>query len=217
LAMLALAPPLQMRLEIGNANGATIAAITHSGGAILGLRTAKSSRFTAMQHSSEIAENAPCAWASDGQDEHPFVRCNRDAPAVSSMIGLVLVTHGRLAVEFRAALEHVVGPQEQIEAVTIGPDDDVEQRRKDIIEAVKRVDSGDGVAILTDMFGGTPSNLAISVMSRPKVEVLAGINLPMLVKLAKVRDECPLAEAVAAAQEAGRKYVTIASRVLTGK
>jgi mannose PTS system EIIA component len=132
------------------------------------------------------------------------------------MIGVVLVTHGRLAVEFRAALEHVVGPQNQIEAVTIGPDD-VEARRKDIIEAVRRVDSGDGVAILTDMFGGTPSNLAISVMSRPKVEVLAGINLPMLVKLAKVRDECPLAEAVAAAQEAGRKYVTIASRVLSGK
>jgi mannose PTS system EIIA component len=132
------------------------------------------------------------------------------------MIGLVLVTHGRLAVEFRSALEHVVGPQEQIETVTIGPDDDVEQRRKDIIEAVKRVDSGQGVAILTDMFGGTPSNLAISVMSRPQVEVLAGINLPMLVKLAKVRDECPLQEAVLAAQEAGRKYVTIASRVLTG-
>ncbi len=108
-------------------------------------------------------------------------------------------------------------PAEQIEAVTIGPDDDVEQRRKDIIEAVKRVDTGDGVAILTDMFGGTPSNLAISVMSRPKVEVLAGINLPMLVKLAKVRDDCPLEEAVAAAQEAGRKYVTIASRVLAGK
>ena len=90
------------------------------------------------------------------------------------MIGLVLVTHGRLAVEFRAALEHVVGPQTQIEAVTIGPDDDVEQRRKDIIEAVKRVDTGDGVAILTDMFGGTPSNLAISCMGRPNVEVLAG-------------------------------------------
>jgi mannose PTS system EIIA component len=170
-----------------------------------------------MQQSPDSAENAPCAWASDGQDEHPFVRCNRDAPAGCSMIGLVLVTHGRLAVEFRAALEHVVGPQDQIEAVTIGPDDDVEERRKDIIEAVKRVDSGDGVAILTDMFGGTPSNLAISVMSRPKVEVLAGINLPMLVKLAKVRDECPLAEAVAAAQDAGRKYVTIASRVLSGK
>ena len=118
------------------------------------------------------------------------------------MIGLVLVTHGRLAVEFRSALEHVVGPQKQIEAITIGPDDDVEQRRKDIIEAVKRVDSGDGVAILTDMFGGTPSNLAISCMSRPKVEVVAGINLPMLVKLAKVRGDQPLPEAVSAAQEA---------------
>ena len=133
------------------------------------------------------------------------------------MIGLVLVTHGRLATEFRSALEHVVGPQQQIEAITIGPDDDVEQCRKSIVEAVKRVDSGSGVAILTDMFGGTPSNLAISCMSRPKVEVLAGINLPMLVKLAKVRDEMPLAEAVNMAQEAGRKYDTIASRVLTGK
>jgi PTS system mannose-specific IIA component len=133
------------------------------------------------------------------------------------MIGIVLVTHGRLAVEFRAALEHVVGAQQQIEAVTIGPDDDVERRRHDIIEAVKRVDSGEGVAILTDMFGGTPSNLSISVMNRPKVEVLAGINLPMLIKLAKVRDEFPLAEAVAQAQEAGRKYITLASRVLAGK
>jgi PTS system mannose-specific IIA component len=133
------------------------------------------------------------------------------------MIGLVLVTHGRLAVEFRSALEHVVGPQKQIEAITIGPDDDVEQRRKDIIEAVKRVDTGDGVAILTDMFGGTPSNLAISCMSRPKVEVVAGINLPMLVKLAKVRGDQALPDAVAAAQDAGRKYVTIASRVLAGK
>jgi mannose PTS system EIIA component len=172
----------------------------------------------AMQQTPNLAQNAPCAGVLDRDDEHPFVRRNRDdAPAGCSMIGVVLVTHGRLAVEFRAALEHVVGPQNQIEAVTIGPDDDVEARRKDIIEAVRRVDSGDGVAILTDMFGGTPSNLAISVMSRPKVEVLAGINLPMLVKLAKVRDECPLAEAVAAAQEAGRKYVTIASRVLSGK
>jgi mannose PTS system EIIA component len=143
-------------------------------------------------------------------------RTHRALPG-DAMIGLVLVTHGRLASEFRAALEHVVGPQDQIEPVTIGPDDNVEQRRRDIIEAVKKVDTGDGVVILTDMFGGTPSNLAISVMSRPKVEVLAGINLPMLVKLAKVRDECPLAEAVAAAQEAGRKYVTIASRVLNGK
>jgi PTS system mannose-specific IIA component len=133
------------------------------------------------------------------------------------MIGLVLVTHGRLAVEFRSALEHVVGPQRQIEAVTIGPDDDVEQCRKQIIEAVERVDSGEGVAILTDMFGGTPSNLAISVMNKPNVEVLAGINLPMLVKLAKVRETCPLQAAVAAAQEAARKYCTIASRVLSGK
>ena len=115
------------------------------------------------------------------------------------MIGLVLVTHGRLAIEFRSALEHVVGPQRQIEAITIGPDDDVEQCRKNILDAVKRVDSGEGVAILTDMFGGTPSNLAISVMSQPKVEVLAGINLPMLIKLAKIREISPLQDAVAAA------------------
>ena len=133
------------------------------------------------------------------------------------MIGIVLVTHGRLACEFQSALEHVVGPQTQLEVVTIGPEDNVEQRRKDVIESVKRVDSGDGVAILTDMFGGTPSNLAISCMSNPKVEVLAGINLPMLIKLAKVRETCGLPDAVAAAQEAGRKYCTIASRVLSGK
>jgi mannose PTS system EIIA component len=133
------------------------------------------------------------------------------------MIGVVLVTHGKLAAEFRSALEHVVGPQRQIEAVTIGPEDDIENCRNDIIEAVKKVDSGEGVAILTDMFGGTPSNLAISVMSRPKVEVLAGINLPMLIKLAKVRESFGLPDAVAAAQEAGRKYCTIASRVLSGK
>jgi PTS system mannose-specific IIA component len=132
------------------------------------------------------------------------------------MIGIVLVTHGRLAVEFRQALEHVMGTQAQVESVTIGPDDDVEQRRNEIIESVKRVDTGDGVAILTDMFGGTPSNLAISVMSRPKVEVLAGINLPMLIKLAKVRATSSLGDAVAAAQEAGRKSCRIASRVLAG-
>jgi len=132
------------------------------------------------------------------------------------MIGLVLVTHGRLAVEFRSALEHVVGPQKQIEAVTIGPDDDIERCRQQIIDAVKKADSGDGVAILTDMFGGTPSNLAISVMNTPNVEVVAGINLPMLVKLAKVRDDVPLTQAVAQAQDAGRKYINIASRVLAG-
>ena len=133
------------------------------------------------------------------------------------MIGVVLVTHGGLAAEFRSALEHVVGPQRQIEAVTIGPEDDIEHCRNDIIEAVKKVDSGEGVAILTDMFGGTPSNLAISCMGRPNVEVIAGINMPMLVKLAKIREETPLEEAVADAQAAGRKYVTIASRVLAGK
>ena len=132
------------------------------------------------------------------------------------MIGLVLVTHGRLAVEFRSALEHVVGPQKQIESVTIGPDDDIERCRQQIIDAVKKVDSGDGVAILTDMFGGTPSNLAISVMNTPNVEVVAGINLPMLVKLAKVRADTPLVQAVTFAQDAGRKYINIASRVLAG-
>jgi PTS system mannose-specific IIA component len=110
-----------------------------------------------------------------------------------------------------------VGAQSDVATVCIGPQDDMEQRRKDIAKAIKQVDSGNGAVILTDLFGGTPSNLAISVMGRPKVEVLAGINLPMLVKLAKVRDECPLTEAVAAAQDSGRKYITIASRVLTGK
>jgi len=133
------------------------------------------------------------------------------------MIGLVLVTHGCLATEFRAALEHVVGPQKQVETVTIGPDDDMESRRRDIVAAVGRVDSGDGVVVLTDMFGGTPSNLAISVMDGRKVEVVAGINLPMLIKLASVRDEKPLADAVVQAQEAGRKYISVASRVLAGK
>jgi PTS system mannose-specific IIA component len=133
------------------------------------------------------------------------------------MIGIVLVTHGRLATEFLAALEHVVGPQKHVAAINIGPEDDVEQRRHDIIDAVKQVDDGDGVALLTDMFGGTPSNLAISVMNGPAVEVVAGINLPMLVKLARLRNELPLAEAVLVAQEAGRKYINIASRVLSGQ
>lgn len=133
------------------------------------------------------------------------------------MIGLVIVTHGRLAEEFVFAMEHVVGPQTALRAVCIGPEDDMEQRRRDILAACAEVDDGQGVILLTDMFGGTPSNLAISCMSRPKVEVLAGINLPMLVKLAKVREERSLPDAIAMAQEAGRKYVTIASRVLAGK
>ena len=133
------------------------------------------------------------------------------------MIGMVLVTHGHLATEFRAALEHVVGPQRAIETITIGPEDDMEQRRQDILAAVTSVDSGHGVVLLTDMFGGTPSNLAISVMDRTKVEVVAGINLPMLIKLASVRDVSSLELAVTQAQEAGRKYINIASRVLNGK
>ncbi|MGB5085325.1 MAG: PTS sugar transporter subunit IIA, partial [Methylocystis silviterrae] len=130
------------------------------------------------------------------------------------MIGMVLVTHGHLATEFRAALEHVVGPQKQIAAISIGPEDDMERRRGDIIEAIREADSGDGVVLLTDMFGGTPSNLAISVMDGGKVEVLAGVNLPMLIKLASVRDTQPLEQAVLQAQDAGRKYVYIASKVL---
>jgi PTS system mannose-specific IIA component len=133
------------------------------------------------------------------------------------MIGMVLVTHGHLASEFRAALEHVVGPQKQIVAISIGPDDDIERRRSDIIEAIHEADSGDGVVVLTDMFGGTPSNLAISVMNGGNVEVLAGINLPMLIKLASVRENTTLEQAVQAAQEAGRKYVYIASKVLNSK
>jgi PTS system mannose-specific IIA component len=133
------------------------------------------------------------------------------------MIGLVLVTHGRLAVEFRAALEHVVGAQTQIETISIDPDDDVERRRKDILAAVDHVSDGSGVIVLTDMFGGTPSNLAISVMEPGKVEVIAGTNLPMLIKLASVRGEKPLPQAIGDAQDAGRKYINVASQVLSGK
>ncbi len=132
------------------------------------------------------------------------------------MIGLVLVTHGALASQFVAAMEHVVGPQPQIAAICIGPDDDMEQRRRDILDAVAKSDSGDGVILLTDMFGGTPSNLAISVMDKAKVEVIAGVNLPMLIKLASVRDHASLGQAVDLAQESGRKYISIASRVLAG-
>ena len=133
------------------------------------------------------------------------------------MIGMVLVTHGCLATEFRAALEHVVGPQKQVETVTIGPEDDIESRRKDILAAVAAADTGDGVVVLTDMFGGTPSNLAISVMEGAKVDVVAGINLPMLIKLASVREDASLEQAVLQAQDAGRKYISVASRILSGK
>jgi mannose PTS system EIIA component len=130
------------------------------------------------------------------------------------MIGLVLVTHGRLADEFRHALEHVVGRQERIEAIAIGPDDKMDARRADIAAAVQRTDTGQGVIILTDMFGGTPSNLAISLLEEGKVEVVAGLNLPMLVKLARIRKDYNLHKAAAAAQDAGRKYINIASQIL---
>jgi len=129
-------------------------------------------------------------------------------------IGIVIVTHGTLAREFVAALEHVVGPQSALEVVCIGPDDDMEQRRQDILDAVTRVDGGIGAIVLTDMFGGTPSNLAISIMDRAKVEVIAGINLPLLIKLADVRRSSDLTAAAKAAEEAGRRYITIASALL---
>lgn len=130
------------------------------------------------------------------------------------MIGLVLVTHGRLAVEFVTAMEHVVGPQPQVATICIGPDDDMELRRADIAAAIAQVEDGRGVIILTDLFGGTPSNLAISLMQTGKVEVIAGINLPMLIRLESARRTMNVVAAVAAAREAGRKYITVASEVL---
>jgi PTS system mannose-specific IIA component len=132
------------------------------------------------------------------------------------MIGMVLVTHGRLAVELRSAMEHVVGAQRNVGTVCIGPEDDMENRRAEIEACIKQCDTGDGVVLLTDMFGGTPSNLAISMMAQQNVEVIAGVNLPMLVKLAKVRSSEPLADAVTCAEEAGRKYIAAASHVLHG-
>jgi PTS system mannose-specific IIA component len=130
------------------------------------------------------------------------------------LIGLVLVTHGRLAIEMIAAMEHVVGPQSQVAAVCIGPDDDMERRRQDILKAVEGVNAGSGVVVLTDMFGGTPSNLAISIMENAPVEIIAGVNLPMLIKLASVRGSEDLATTVAQAQDAGRKYINVASALL---
>lgn len=130
------------------------------------------------------------------------------------MIGLVLVTHGRLATEFRVAMEHVVGPQQAVEAICIGPEDDMEARRADIAEAVARVDDGSGVILLTDLFGGTPSNLAISLLDAGHVEVIAGVNLPMLIRLESARKAMGIREAVVAAREAGTKYISVASELL---
>ena len=130
------------------------------------------------------------------------------------MIGLVLVTHGNLALEFISAMQHVVGKQENVEAVCIGPEDDMEMRRAEILDKVSKVDSGSGVVVLTDMFGGTPSNLAISIMDRANVEILAGMNLPMLIKIASLRKDKTIKETVEGAQEAGKKYINIASQLL---
>lgn len=133
------------------------------------------------------------------------------------MIGLVLVTHGRLAEEFRIALEHIVGPQRQLVAISMGADDDMDKVRQSLIAAVRKADSGRGVVIVTDMFGGTPSNLAISIMDEGPIEVIAGMNMPMLVKLAKLRNEKTISDLVESAQEAGRKYIRVASQVLVGR
>ncbi len=132
------------------------------------------------------------------------------------MIGIVIITHGNLAREFRAVLEHVVGPQDQVAAIAITPDDDMEERREAILRAMKSVDTGDGAVLLTDMFGGTPSNLAISAMTGANVEVIAGVNLPMLIKLARVREESRLREAADEAREAGQKYIRVVSDMLAG-
>ena len=133
------------------------------------------------------------------------------------MIGMILVTHGRLAEHFIDAMEHVVGKQEGVATICIGPNDDMEQRRADIADAIKQVDTGKGAIILTDLFGGTPSNLAISIMDKASVEVIAGVNLPMLVKLAGLRDSASLNDAAAAAEQAGRKYIRIASKLMEGE
>lgn len=130
------------------------------------------------------------------------------------MIGLVLVTHGNLAREFVVAMEHVVGKQELVAAICIGPDDDMEERRAEIAEAVESVEGGNGVIVLTDLFGGTPSNLSISLMRPDKVEVIAGMNLPMLIRLASARQSMSVADAVAAARDAGKKYISVASEIL---
>jgi PTS system mannose-specific IIA component len=133
------------------------------------------------------------------------------------MIGVVIVTHGGLAQEFRAALEHVVGRQDHLETISIGPDDDMDARRADLIASIGKVRGSRGVVVLTDMFGGTPSNLAISVMEETGAEVVAGINLPMLIKLATIRAEASLDHAITAARDAGRKYISVASQVLAGE
>jgi PTS system mannose-specific IIA component len=168
------------------------------------LRTGREARcdFDAFNHHDGCGANSK----NDHQQTH----------TEHAMIGIVIVTHGRLADEFRAALEHVVGPQQQLATVSIGPEDPGEPCRQHILEKIRSVDTGEGTVVLTDMFGGTPSNLAISVMDASNIEVIAGVNLPMLIKLTSVREERQLADAVDAAKEAGRKYISVASQVLAG-
>ena len=132
------------------------------------------------------------------------------------MIGLVFVTHGNLALEFVAAMEHVVGKQTQVDCVCIGPEDDMEARRQEILQKTKNADSGDGVLLLTDMFGGTPSNLAMSIIGHGNYDVIAGMNLPMVIKLATARKELSLKKCVDCAQEAGKKHINVASQLLSG-
>jgi PTS system mannose-specific IIA component len=137
-------------------------------------------------------------------------------PPRTPLVGVVVVTHGQLATELVNAAEMIVGELSGFVAVSIGWHDDVETAREAIAAAIRRVARPAGVIVLTDMFGGTPCNLAISLLQEDKIEVLAGLNLPMLVKLARIRKDSPLAVAVEKGQEAGRKYITIASRILGG-
>ena len=133
------------------------------------------------------------------------------------MIGIVIVTHGNLAKEFIVALEHVVGKQSDIFGICIHPEDNMDQRRKEVIDAIEKVDSGSGVIVTTDMFGGTPSNLAISTIEDGKTEVIAGVNLPMLIKMASSRKELNLSDLVKVSQDSGRKYINVASTFIEDK
>jgi PTS system mannose-specific IIA component len=130
------------------------------------------------------------------------------------MIGLVIISHGQLAEEFRNAIVHVLGPQENIEVIGIASEEDTDAGRDDLVAAVERADQGAGVIVLSDMFGGTPSNLAISLLNRKNVEVIAGVNLPMLIKLVSIRSNVSVGQAVIEAQDAGKKYINVASKLI---
>ena len=131
------------------------------------------------------------------------------------MIGMVIITHGNLALELKAAMEHVVGLQKNTEIISINPDDDLETKKEDIAKSIKKVDNNSGIIILTDMFGGTPSNLAITFLIPKKIEIISGVNLPMLVKIVELRDSKNLLEVIGAGKDAGQKYISIASEILS--